>query len=84
MNISAVLKVQCHDTRKLSIFVAMVDLYNCVCYSVESTALRLIMGLGSWEVQPQLSRVFTEPKSESEELNRALVLTLARALHVTG
>lgn len=59
-------------------------------FSVESTALRLIMGLGSSEVQPQLSRMFSEPKtmvllsSESEELNRALVLTLARAMHVTG
>lgn len=58
--------------------------------SVESTALHLIMGLGSWEVQPQLSRMFSEPKainllsSESEELNRAMVLTLARAMHVTG
>ena len=55
-------------------------------YSVESTALRLIMGFGSWEVQPQLSRV--EPKSmlasESEEINRALILTLARAIHGTG
>ncbi|XP_064625436.1 mediator of RNA polymerase II transcription subunit 23-like [Lineus longissimus] len=57
---------------------------------VESTALRLITGLGSSEVQPQLSRLFSEPKTvamlsgESEELNRALVLTLARALHVTG
>jgi hypothetical protein len=59
-------------------------------FSVESTALRLITGLGSSEVQPQLSRLFSEPKTvamlsgESEELNRALVLTLARALHVTG
>lgn len=59
-------------------------------FSVESTALRLIMGLGSDEVQPQLSRVLSEPKSltllsnESEELNRALVLTLARSMHVTG
>jgi mediator of RNA polymerase II transcription subunit 23 len=56
--------------------------------SVESTALRLITGLGNCEVQPQLSRSFTEPKPlvfvESEELNRALVLTLARAIHVTG
>lgn len=61
--------------------------------SVESTALRLIMGLGSSEVQPQLSRMFSEQKgqkgifllvSETEELNRALVLTLARSLHVTG
>lgn len=56
--------------------------------SVESTALRLITGLGSAEVQPQLSRFLGEPKTlvsaESEELNRALVLTLARSMHVTG
>lgn len=56
--------------------------------SLESTALRLITGLGSGEVQPQLSRSFSEPKPlvsvESEELNRVLVLTLARAIHVTG
>lgn len=56
--------------------------------SVESTALRLITGLGSAEVQPQLSRFLSEPKTlvsaESEELNRALVLTLARSMHVTG
>jgi len=55
---------------------------------VESTALRLITGLGSAEVQPQLSRFLSEPKTlvsaESEELNRALVLTLARSMHVTG
>uniref|UniRef100_T1HR14 Mediator of RNA polymerase II transcription subunit 23 n=1 Tax=Rhodnius prolixus TaxID=13249 RepID=T1HR14_RHOPR len=55
---------------------------------VESTALRLITGLGSGEVQPQLSRFLSEPKTlvsaESEELNRALVLTLARSMHVTG
>ncbi|XP_066272187.1 mediator of RNA polymerase II transcription subunit 23-like [Branchiostoma lanceolatum] len=55
---------------------------------VESTALRLITGLGSAEVQPQLSRFLNDPKQilsvESEELNRALVLTLARAMHVTG
>ncbi|XP_052774892.1 mediator of RNA polymerase II transcription subunit 23-like isoform X2 [Mya arenaria] len=57
---------------------------------VESTALRLITGLGSAEVQPQLSRIFSEPKAtgflsqDSEELNRVLVLTLARAMHVTG
>lgn len=55
---------------------------------VESTALRLITGLGSGEVQPELSRFLGEPKTlvsaESEELNRALVLTLARATHVTG
>lgn len=57
---------------------------------VESTALRLISGLGNAEVQPQLSRMFTEQNrtgflsTESEELNRALVLTLARAVHVNG
>ncbi|CAH0547626.1 unnamed protein product [Brassicogethes aeneus] len=55
---------------------------------VESTALRLITGLGSGEVQPELSRFLADPKTlvsaESEELNRTLVLTLARATHVTG
>jgi hypothetical protein len=49
-----------------------------------------ISGLGNAEVQPQLSRMFTEQNrtgflsTESEELNRALVLTLARAVHVNG
>lgn len=55
---------------------------------VESTALKLIAGMSSAEVQPQLSRLHAEPKSllsyESEELNKVLVLTLARAIHVTG
>ncbi|KAF7988683.1 hypothetical protein HCN44_001256 [Aphidius gifuensis] len=58
---------------------------------VESTALRMITGLGSAEVKPQLSRFIigiSEPKtlvsSESEELNRALVLTLARSMHITS
>ncbi|GAB6022180.1 Mediator of RNA polymerase II transcription subunit 23 [Chamberlinius hualienensis] len=62
----------------------LIQLHLCV----ESTALRLITGLGSAEVQPQLSRFHNEPKSllsaESEELNRALVLTLARSMHITG
>lgn len=56
--------------------------------SVESTALRLITALGSSEVQPQFTRFLSDPKTvlsaESEELNRALILTLARATHVTG
>lgn len=56
--------------------------------SVESTALRLITALGSSEVQPQFTRFLNDPKTvlsaESEELNRALILTLARATHVTG
>ncbi|KAF8792022.1 Mediator of RNA polymerase II transcription like protein [Argiope bruennichi] len=55
---------------------------------VQSTALKLIAGMGSAEVQPQLCRLPSEPKSllsnESEELNKVLVLTLARAIHVTG
>jgi len=34
--------------------------------SVESTALRLITGLGSSEVQPQLSRFSSEPKQVQE------------------
>ncbi|XP_053964046.1 mediator of RNA polymerase II transcription subunit 23 [Anastrepha ludens] len=56
----------------------------------ESTALRLITGLGSVEMQPQMSRYFSEKppgsvaSSESEELNRVLILTLARSMHMTG
>ncbi|KTG03894.1 hypothetical protein cypCar_00013357 [Cyprinus carpio] len=54
---------------------------------VESTALRLITALGNSEVQPQFTRFLNDPKTmlsaESEELNRALILTLARATHVT-
>ena len=46
-----------HLSFKVEIF------YNpCAFYSVESTALRLITGLGSSEVQPQLSRFNPEPK----------------------
>ncbi|ESO86009.1 hypothetical protein LOTGIDRAFT_167513 [Lottia gigantea] len=55
---------------------------------VETTALRLITSMGSAEVQPHLSRISNEPKGilagESEELNRVLVLTIARAMHITG
>ncbi|KAK6167600.1 hypothetical protein SNE40_021588 [Patella caerulea] len=55
---------------------------------VETTALRLITSLGSAEVQPHLSRLSSEPKGilagESEELNRVFVLTIARAMHITG
>ncbi|XP_039763756.1 mediator of RNA polymerase II transcription subunit 23 [Pararge aegeria] len=54
----------------------------------ESTALRLITSLDSSGVQLQMSRVFSEPKSlvssESEELNRVLVLTLARGICMSG
>ncbi|XP_063968330.1 mediator of RNA polymerase II transcription subunit 23-like [Lytechinus pictus] len=62
--------------------------HNQLFYCIESTALRIISSLGSAEVQPQLSRFLKQPKQllsqESEELNRAVVLTLARAMHVTG
>ncbi|KAG5667969.1 hypothetical protein PVAND_015928 [Polypedilum vanderplanki] len=57
----------------------------------ESTALRLITGLGSSEFQFQLSRFLTEPKNlssivsnDNEELNRVLILTMARSMHITG
>jgi mediator of RNA polymerase II transcription subunit 23 len=57
----------------------------------ESTALRLLTGLGSSEFQFQLSRFLTEPKnlasmvsSDSEELNRVLVLTMSRSMVITG
>lgn len=63
-------------------------LFLSLSWSVESTALRLITALGSSEVQPQFTRFLNDPKTvlsaESEELNRALILTLARATHVTG
>jgi mediator of RNA polymerase II transcription subunit 23 len=63
-----------------------VQLHLCM----ESTSLKLILGLSSSEILaiPQFSRFQNEPKNllstESEELNKALVLTLARAIHVTG
>lgn len=58
--------------------------------SVESTTLKLITGLGAAEVLPQLQRYFTDSKmlgnivsTESEEFNRALILTVAQAMHIT-
>ncbi|XP_043213331.1 mediator of RNA polymerase II transcription subunit 23-like isoform X1 [Amphibalanus amphitrite] len=55
---------------------------------LESTALRIISGLGNSEIPAQLARFINEPKSivssDSEELNRALVLSIVRALHITG
>lgn len=57
---------------------------------MEATALKLILGLSSGEILaiPQFTRYQNEPKSlisvESEELNKVLILTLARAIHVTG
>uniref|UniRef100_A0A1A9V0S8 Mediator of RNA polymerase II transcription subunit 23 n=1 Tax=Glossina austeni TaxID=7395 RepID=A0A1A9V0S8_GLOAU len=51
----------------------------------EESVLRLINGLGSAEIQSQFSRHFTcqsVASSECEELNRALILTLARSMHI--
>ena len=56
---------------------------------VESTILRLITGLGNAEIAQPRSQL-PQVKStnvlygESEELNRVVVLTLARAIHING
>uniref|UniRef100_A0A4W3IBS6 Mediator of RNA polymerase II transcription subunit 23 n=1 Tax=Callorhinchus milii TaxID=7868 RepID=A0A4W3IBS6_CALMI len=72
----------------LSLSLSLTFCFLCLLlHLVESTALRLIIALGSSEVQPQFTRFLNDPKTvlsaESEELNRALILTLARATHVT-
>lgn len=57
---------------------------------IQNTALRLIMGFGNSDVQSQLStqRINSDPKQilskDCEELNRVLILTIARAMHITG
>lgn len=59
-------------------------------HSFESTALRLITSIGSAEFQSQFSRYLNDKSpgsvasNESEELNRVLILTLARSMHVHG
>ena len=63
--------------------------YPSFC-SGETSALRVITSFGNWEMHPHVSRFSTEANreilvsNESEELNRVLVLTLARAMNVTG
>ena len=59
--------------------------------TVESSALRLITGLGNSEVGPPKSApVASAAKTshtlygDSEELNRVVILTLARAVHIGG
>ncbi|XP_074597338.1 mediator complex subunit 23 [Brevipalpus obovatus] len=57
--------------------------------SLESFALKLIMGLTNTEVlQISQIKLREEPKmktsNESEELNKVFILTLARTIHVTG
>ena len=60
------------------------------CYTndtrYENTAACLLLSLGNVEVQQQVFRSITEKKflivsHDSEELNRILVLTLARAVN---
>ena len=56
---------------------------------VESTILRLITGLGNAEIaqpknQPPQLKSTNVLYGESEELNRVVVLTLARAIHING
>ncbi len=58
---------------------------------VESSALRLITGFGNSEIappknQPQGSqqKVTSTLYGDSEELNRVVILTLARAVHIGG
>ncbi len=55
---------------------------------MENAALRLIGLLGAAEMQPCYSRQASEVKplfsTDSEELNRALILTLARVISVAG
>ncbi|KAL1517084.1 hypothetical protein ABEB36_000893 [Hypothenemus hampei] len=54
---------------------------------VETAILKIISGLSSHDIQPEFSRFLADPKSlisaESEELNRTLVLALARATMAT-
>lgn len=72
----------------ISFLLSLQFILTNINFSFESTALRLITSLGSSGVQLQMSRVVSEPKSlvssESEELNRVLVLTLARGIYMTG
>lgn len=50
----------------------------------------MLLSLGSVEIQPQFVRYYTDKplasliSTESEELNRVLVLTIARSVHITG
>ena len=61
----SVTSYDCDNILRHDFVTVMWSVVNCCYYfadSVESTALRLITGLGSSEVQPQLSRFNTEPK----------------------
>ena len=63
-----------------------------MCFRIENAALRLMTGFGNFDIKPLLMRSVNDKKPEqklfvsqtSEELNRVLVLTLARSIHITG
>ncbi|XP_062520937.1 mediator of RNA polymerase II transcription subunit 23-like isoform X3 [Corticium candelabrum] len=59
--------------------------------SIESTALRLLVGLGSTDLPTQMAKVTADARlqnigmmlsPDSEELNRLFVLVLARSIHI--
>ena len=60
--------------------------------SVETSLLRIVMGLSNADIYPQISRIMHEQHhyrevfalADAEEYNRVVVLTLARAMHITG
>jgi mediator of RNA polymerase II transcription subunit 23 len=63
--------------------------------TIESATLRLITGLGNADISPpkspqvagaqqQAAKMTTVLYGDSEELNRAVVLTLARSIHING
>jgi len=52
-----------------------------VLCSIEATALRLITGTDEIKL---ISESKSLVSTESEELNKALVLTLARCIHISG
>ncbi|CAK9302294.1 unnamed protein product [Gordionus sp. m RMFG-2023] len=62
----------------------MLQLHSCM----ENLVLHIVSGLNNFEIQPQISRFQGDYKNiistYSEELNKVLVLTLAKAIHFTG
>lgn len=63
-----------------------------VLSSIETSLLRIVMGLSNSDIHPQISRVMSDQSQyrevfalpDAEEFNRVVVLTLARAMHITG
>jgi hypothetical protein len=61
-----------------------------IIHSIESTALRLLVGLGSNDLLTQMAKVTGDARlnisqllsPDSEELNRLFVLVLARSIRI--